>query len=99
MAKHAVLAVLVGVIGLSSVSVLAETVKVGPYSGKPGYFVRMRDSQTTMDALVMNADVALKLGKLKFEKLGGTLDCEVEGMQQSTGAMLFYSIFSLKNCK
>ncbi len=99
MAKHAVLAALVGVIGLSSVSVLAETVKVGPYSGKPGYFVRMRDSQTTMDALVMNADVALKLGKLKFEKLGGTLDCEVEGMQQSTGAMLFYSIFSLKNCK
>lgn len=99
MAKHIVLAALVGVIGFTSVSALAETVKVGPYSGKPGYFVRMRDSQTTMDALVMNADVSAKLAKLKFEKLGGTLDCDVEGMQQSTGAMLFYTIFKIKSCK
>ena len=75
---------------------MADRIQLGPYSGKPGYFVKIgTDSQLTLDAIVMNVDVSRKLQKLKFEKLGEAKQCDVDGMQQVIG----YTIFKIKSCQ
>lgn len=74
----------------------AETIRLGPYSGKPGYFAQVGpEFQLTLDAVVMNAEVDAKLRKLKFNKLGGTAECSVDGLQQAIG----FTVFKIKSCK
>lgn len=74
----------------------AEEILIGPYSGKVGYFVQIgKDSQLTLDAILMNHETELKLSKLNFTKLGEVKKCDVEGMQQVIG----YTIFRVKSCQ
>jgi hypothetical protein len=80
-------------------SARAETVRMGSYSGRPGYFVKIgTEFQLTLDVLVMNAETLKALQKLTFSGLGGMLTCEVEGTQQSLGTTV-YTLFKLKSCK
>ncbi len=86
------------VLGFAS-SARAETVRMGTYSGRPGYFVKIgTEFQITLDVLVMNVETLNAVQKLKFAGLGGMLTCEVEGTQQSVGATV-YTLFKLKSCK
>jgi hypothetical protein len=74
----------------------AETIRVGPYSGRPGYFAKVGGSfQLTLNAIVMNKEVAQKLRELRFGGLGSSKECEVSGTQQVIG----YTIFEIVSCK
>ena len=54
-----------------------------------------KESQLTLDAILMNAEVFKSIQKVKFEKLGETKECSVDGAQQVIG----YTIFNLRTCK
>lgn len=81
-----------------SSGVSAETIRLGHYSGRPGYFAKIgTEFQTSVDAVFMNSDVEKSLSKFKFDQLGlsQTKECDVEGMYQSIG----YTVFKIKTCK
>ena len=79
-----------------STNAKADIILLGAYSGKLGYFAKVgNEYQLTLDAIVMNDEVAQKVNKLKFEKLGETKTCDVKGMHQTMG----YTIFKIITCK
>lgn len=74
-----------------------ETVKVGFYSGKPGFFVmRGPEFQAKEIGIAMSSKVSEKL--LKLTSSTGSLNqmytCKVDGELQSIG----YTIFEVKSC-
>ncbi|MGZ5279160.1 MAG: hypothetical protein ACXWC9_04415 [Pseudobdellovibrionaceae bacterium] len=74
-----------------------ELIKVGSYSGRVGYFVRIgRQFQLQLDAIIMNEVVAADLVKnLSKTHLSEVKICSAKGMQQAIG----YTLFKIKNCK
>jgi hypothetical protein len=79
-----------------SLTVSAETVKLGQYSGKPGYYVKIGEGdKVQMDALLMSADVVKSAQKLNYNHLGELKICEVEGFIQAS----VFSVFKIKSCK
>lgn len=80
----------------------AERVKIGGYSGKPGYFALVgQDFGLRLDLVIMNLEAreALRKALGKDVPLGGTKTCEVEGQQQAIGTQTFYSLFKVMSCK
>ncbi|MES2525955.1 MAG: hypothetical protein V4598_02665 [Bdellovibrionota bacterium] len=78
----------------------AENVKLGGYSGRVGNYVKIgNEFQLQLDAMLMNADVQKKVNSLTFKQLSGTVECDVEGMQQAIGTSTVYTIFKIKSCK
>lgn len=77
-------------------NIKADIIQLGAYSGKSGYFAKVgNEFQLTLDAIVMNDEVAQKINKFKFEKLGESKTCDVKGMQQAIG----FTIFKIRSCK
>lgn len=75
---------------------MEETVLIGPYSGRPGYFVSHGvEYQATESAILMNKSAEEMLKQQKFNGLGSTKTCIVDGMMQTIG----YTIFKVKSCK
>lgn len=74
-----------------------ETVKIGFFSGKPGFYVvRGVDSQAKEVGVAMSSKVSEKLQKLtsNVATLDQTFTCKVDGELQSIG----YTIFEVKSC-
>jgi len=74
-----------------------ELIKIGTYSGRVGYFVRIgRHFQLQLDAVIMNDGVAADLVKILTKTAMSEIKtCSAKGMQQSIG----YTLFKIKDCK
>lgn len=74
-----------------------ETIKLGSYSGKPGYYAKVGPEFSVLfEAILMNEQVLKKAVQiLSKTKLGEAKVCDVVGVQQSIG----YTIYSIKSCK
>lgn len=74
-----------------------ETIKLGAYSGKPGYFAKVGpEFNILFEAILMNEQCLKKAVQiLSKTKLGEAKICDVIGTQQAIG----YTIFSIKSCK
>jgi hypothetical protein len=83
-------------LALFSLNISAETIQIGAYSGRVGYFANLGvEYKLKVNAIAMNEEVAKKLITLPDHGLGGFSTCEVSGLQQEIG----YTIFKIKNCK
>lgn len=82
---------------------LVETVKLGAYSGRPGYYVKVGlGVEVILNAVLMNEQVYKKAVQIisKNKKPLEPLVCDVVGTQQDVGGKeAVYLLYSIKNCK